>query len=151
MAANWNFFSATATDANGNTSEFSAVCGLVSGMRPDYDEDAICDEWEERGIDYDGDGNVDLRLQDYGANPQRKTVFVEVDWFPSRKPKLQGLEDVMNAFKVAPVVNPNGSTGIDLRLNAYPLVPPINPAPRGTRKCQRTMCLPNLTRPRSGG
>jgi uncharacterized delta-60 repeat protein/uncharacterized repeat protein (TIGR01451 family) len=125
----WDYFSATVTDADGNTSEFSAVCSPISGLSPDQDGDAICDEWEKRGVDYDGDGNIDLPLQDYGANPQRMSVFVEIDWFPGFKPEMQSLIDVMEAFENAPLANPDGSSGIDLRLNADPGVPPTNPAP----------------------
>ena len=64
---------ATATDEFGNTSELSPV---------DTDADGIADSWEasDMGIDIDDDGTVDLKLgQNYGAGPQHKDLFVEID------------------------------------------------------------------------
>jgi uncharacterized repeat protein (TIGR01451 family) len=114
-AQDYPTFTATATDADGSTSELSAACAAG-----DRDRDALCDDWESRGIDYDGNGTVDLPLQSYGANEDRKTIFLEVDALPTFQAERQALSDVIAAFKNAPVANPNGTAGIDLRLNAGP-------------------------------
>jgi hypothetical protein len=120
------FISATATDQAGNTSEFSPVCDDPDGDgRTDGDADGLCDDWEVDGIDFDGDGAVDLPIQSapYGADPTKKDVFVEVDWmdalFHDHKPAPGGLTDVVTAFAAAPGggialhVTPGSADGTD--------------------------------------
>ena len=38
--------------------------------------------WEapDGGVDTDGDGEVDLKLSDFGATPDKPDVFVQVGW-----------------------------------------------------------------------
>lgn len=119
--------SATATAVDGSTSEFSPVCGDPDGDgQPDSDGDGLCDDWERNGIDYDGDGTIDLPLHEapYDADPHRKDVYVEIDWMDchrttclngdaSHHPDPGGLQDVINAFAAAPV---DGGKGIALHL-----------------------------------
>src|SRR5262249_5457216 len=81
------FISATATDPQGNTSEFSMV---------DTDGDALADEWEIRGIDFDEDGTVDLTLP--GARPERRDVYVEIDAMDLLAPSQEELDRVVLAF-----------------------------------------------------
>ena len=82
------FLSATVTDPDGNTSEFSMI---------DTDGDALADAWETQNKDHNGDGIVspwergtfDLNedgVNDHvtalflpGADPNHKDLFVEVD------------------------------------------------------------------------
>ncbi len=82
------FLSATVTDPNGNTSEFSMI---------DTDGDALADAWETQNKDHNGDGKVaawergtfDLNedgVNDHvtalflpGADPNHKDLYVEVD------------------------------------------------------------------------
>ncbi|NMO17064.1 hypothetical protein HPC49_11410 [Pyxidicoccus fallax] len=104
------------------------LCALNS---PDADTDGICDAAEAQygtsptNSDTDGDslsdfaelfgvGGVDLRY--YGANPLKKDVFVELDYYPNLRPMQTALDRVTAAFAAAPVSNPNGSTGISLHL-----------------------------------
>ena len=89
-------YGAVMTDRLGNTSEMSPLC------TGDQDGDALCDNWETGGIDYDADGTPDLRLQDQGANPVKPDVFVEVDWQAGRKPHMSSLYAVKEAFELAP-------------------------------------------------
>ncbi len=60
------------------------TCGTMLRVReaPDGDQDGLLDSWERDGIDYDGDGTVDLALNaaPYNADPGRKDIFVELDW-----------------------------------------------------------------------
>ncbi|MGW6505271.1 DUF7507 domain-containing protein [Nonomuraea angiospora] len=60
------------------------TCGTMMRVRqaPDGDQDGLLDSWERDGIDYDGDGTVDLALNaaPYNADPGRKDIFVELDW-----------------------------------------------------------------------
>jgi CSLREA domain-containing protein len=120
---------ATATDASGNTSEFSLV---------DSDADGLADSWELSGIDVDGDGTIDITLP--GADPMHKDVYVEVDAMQaqgamqSQVPiKLNGggpilppglatdtsLDFVIESFLHAPqalVNNPDGKDGVTLHI-----------------------------------
>lgn len=91
----------------------------------DTDRDGLSDYWEENGYDYDGDGEVDVDLPAMGADPLRKDIFVEIDWMQiprgefahSHKPRVGALDKVIAAFDIAPVTNPDGSTGITLHLD----------------------------------
>jgi hypothetical protein len=58
----------------GDTSEFSEAC-----LTGDSDGDAICDEWETDGIDFDGDGSVDFDPSAHGAKVGVADAFLEVD------------------------------------------------------------------------
>ncbi|WP_395358175.1 hypothetical protein ACHGLA_00760 [Streptomyces sp. YH02] len=73
----------------------------------DSDGDGLMNTWEVagRGLDFDGDGTVDLPLGDaqYGAVPYRKDLFVEADYMAADKPQPGALTDVVNAFAKAPV------------------------------------------------
>lgn len=120
------YISATASDSQGATSEFSPVCGDPDGDgNPDSDNDGLCDDWEIHGIDYDGDGSTDLALNEapYNADPAHKDLFVEVDFMlavspsvGSYFPDLEALDDVVHAFDQAPVDNPDGNPGIHLHV-----------------------------------
>jgi|GEM_PF-2178275 len=119
----YSFFSATATSADGATSEFSPVCGDPDGDgKPDSDGDGLCDSWEANGIDYDMDGIVDLQFTGMmAADPMQKDLFVEVDWMEtttgtprSQEPLQASLDRVKDAFAASPVDNPNGKKGIRL-------------------------------------
>ncbi|NOK39485.1 hypothetical protein HMI49_40595 [Corallococcus exercitus] len=118
---------------DGNSYDISAVqpvylCALFA---TDTDGDGVCDAAESRygtnpnSTDTDGDrisdfaelygyGGVDLHY--WGADPRKKDVFVEVDYYADRKPTQAALDRVTTAFANAPVSNPNGSTGIALHL-----------------------------------
>lgn len=99
--------SAAIVDGVGNTSELSQACDDTDGDgNLDSDDDGLCDDWETAGIDYDGDGTIDLNLAALGARASRKDLFVEYDWMRtdnhSHKPIPQGLRDVQRSFRQAP-------------------------------------------------
>lgn len=130
-------FTATVTDAKGDTSEFSAFCYDTDGNgTADNDGDSLCDDWEEFGIDTDGNGTNDLPLPlpPFNAKRDQRDVFVEVDWInnskPHDKPKSgtaagvtgthpKGLSAVVEAFKNAPppILDFLASGGIELHLS----------------------------------
>ncbi|RKH62755.1 hypothetical protein D7V93_09630 [Corallococcus llansteffanensis] len=88
------------------------VVELVLGTDPnkaDTDGDSLSDYVETFGF-----GGLDLSA--LGANPRKKDVFVEVDYYPNLRPSQATLDKVITAFASAPVSNPNGSTGITLHL-----------------------------------
>ncbi|MHA7632897.1 hypothetical protein [Corallococcus sp. M7] len=123
----------TTMTQDGNEYEVSAVQSvyLCALNAVDTDGDGVCDAAENQygtnpnNPDTDGDrlsdfaelygyGGVDLRY--WGADPLKKDVFVEVDYYADRKPTQGALDRVTAAFANAPVSNPNGTTGIALHL-----------------------------------
>lgn len=90
-------------------------------VNKDTDGDALLDDWEKNGYDADGDGVVDVDLPAMGANYRHKDIFVEVDWMSdashSHKPTPKAIKDVVNAFRNAPVSNPDGKRGITLHVD----------------------------------
>lgn len=85
-----------------------------SNGNADDDDDGLCDNWETQGIDFDLNGTIDLTL--FGANPQHKDLYVEVDWMEHHQPFSPALAHVIEAFAAAPVMNPDNTTGINLHL-----------------------------------
>ncbi|RKH45464.1 hypothetical protein [Corallococcus sicarius] len=119
----------------GNTYQISNVqpVYLCLTTAVDSDTDGICDAAESRygtnpfNSDTDGDrisdfaelygyAGVDLRY--YGANPRKKDIFVEMDYYPGLKPTQAAMDRVTAAFATAPVTNHDGSAGIALHLVA---------------------------------
>jgi CSLREA domain-containing protein len=107
--------SATATDAAGNTSEFSMV---------DTDGDALADSWEFKdqstvyGIDVNEDGKIDF--QPIGGTRFVKDIYVEIDSMLLEEPS----DDVISRIQTAFITVPNGLVnnadefgGIYLNLN----------------------------------
>jgi hypothetical protein len=89
----------------------------------DTDGDGLLDSWETNGIDADGDGTVDLALNQppFNADPNHKDVFLEVDYMAP--PASGTLADVVAAFAAAPVFNPDASTGVTLHAMLGETVP----------------------------
>ena len=116
------FVSATATNRLDSTSEFGPSCGGGNGdpLNPDDDHDSLCDDWENNGIDTNGDGSADLDLAAPGleAEPMHKDVFVEVDWFENHQPlDLQNVVDAFNNVPAGLLNNPDGQPGINLHID----------------------------------
>jgi uncharacterized repeat protein (TIGR01451 family) len=115
------------TFGNGEDSDGSAFVCFTAGTG-DRDGDGLQDAWETSGIDFDGVGGVDLALNapPFNANPDRKDLFMEVDYMAcsaggcaagdvhTHRPAAGALGDVVAAFAAAPVDNPDGSQGITL-------------------------------------
>ena len=113
-------------------------CGAAGGTPPlqpaacpggsttDTDGDGLLDCWETGGIDFDGDGTVDLQLYDVDGNgtidaseqadPNHKDLYLEVDWMDQHQPPVGAINDVIAAFAAAPVNNPDATTGIRLHV-----------------------------------
>ncbi|MFI6735117.1 hypothetical protein ACIBI9_19500 [Nonomuraea sp. NPDC050451] len=99
----------------------------------DSDGDGLMNSWETPGLGLNvGGGAVELPLGDapYGALPYRKDLFVEADAMSGRAPQAGALDEVIKAFKQAPV-DPMDATntkfhGVNLHVsideNALPLV-----------------------------
>jgi len=97
------------------------VCFQIQ-LGQDADGDGLLDDWEEHGIDVDGNGTIDLDLPAMGANPNHKDVFVELDWRPGSEPRRAEVAQWVAAFAAAPVdaggiPNPDGLPGITLHVD----------------------------------
>ena len=105
---------------------------LCPWFSPDSDGDSICNAAElEYGTDpfssdTDGDrlsdaaelfGSDGVDLRYFGADPLRKDLFIEADYYPGLKPAQAAIDQVVAAFANAPVSNPDGSTGITLHVD----------------------------------
>ena len=89
------------------------------GETNDFDGDGLLDCWETDGIDFNNDGQIDFDLPAMGADPERKDVFVEIDWMAQHKPNNEALDIVKEKFENAPVdCEPDGSNckGVNLHL-----------------------------------
>ncbi|MDQ3933822.1 MAG: hypothetical protein M3340_04235 [Actinomycetota bacterium] len=68
----------------------------------DGDGDGISDKHETAGIDTNGDGSPEVDLPAMGADPNRKDVFVELDWMPPHQLEPAAIAKVVDAFANAP-------------------------------------------------
>ena len=57
----------------------NASSDILQGVK-DSDGDCLPDVWEMFGADVDGDGVVDVHLEQMGADPNVPDIFIEVDW-----------------------------------------------------------------------
>lgn len=100
---------------------------LYLRVERDRDGDGLWDDWEEFGIDTDGDGEIDFQLP--GANPDRKDVYLEIDYMGKagdghdHKPSREAIQLVVDAFASAPVKNPKGPNGITLHVDVSNEIP----------------------------
>jgi hypothetical protein len=63
----------------------------------DNDNDGLCDNWEEVGIDSDHDEEIDFFLPT-SADLNQPDVFVEIDYMQDREPQQAAIEDVEDAY-----------------------------------------------------
>ncbi|MFI5691356.1 hypothetical protein ACIA58_05915 [Kribbella sp. NPDC051586] len=84
----------------------------------DTDGDSLPDAWETNGYDANGDGVVDVDLPAMGANPNKKDLFVEMDYMSGRLATTAALDRIVQVFASAPVSNPDGTTGVKIHLDA---------------------------------
>lgn len=159
----FNAFSQSSINSTGSVAFLASVLigedtflGIfLSGDHRDSDGDGLLDTWETDGIDWDGDGNIDLLLYDVNGNgviepseqadPNHKDIYVEIDWMDcaqggcaagdlhNHRPAQAALDDVINAFANAPVANPDGNPGIRLHIQVNEPLREIEPILFGTR------------------
>jgi uncharacterized delta-60 repeat protein len=92
----------------------------------DSDGDGIPDDWETRGITVASNGTITvgktgsgefIDLPAMGANPMHKDIFIHADWMSGIKPNARTIKVVTDAFRDAPVTNPDGKKGINLHID----------------------------------
>lgn len=82
----------------------------------DSDNDGLLNGWEVNGIDLSNDGVIDLDLKSLGADPLHKDIFMEIDYMQFHKPIDTAIQLVVDAFRNASIINPDGSKGINLHV-----------------------------------
>ena len=90
----------------------------ANAYNPDIDGDGIPNTWEMKGYDADGDGKIDVNYPAMGANPLKKDLFVEMDYMPGLLASEEELDRITEIFAKLPIRNPNGTTGINIHLDA---------------------------------
>ena len=90
----------------------------ANAYSPDIDGDGIPNTWEMKGYDADGDGKIDVNYPAMGANPLKKDLFVEMDYMPGLLASEEELDRITEIFAKLPIRNPNGTTGINIHLDA---------------------------------
>lgn len=90
----------------------------IAVVNLDSDGDGLLDFWESQGggIDINGDGVIDLSLYEQGARPDHKDLFYELDRMSGVPFDEEAVVDVIEAFSNAPLMNPDGTTGITLHI-----------------------------------
>ena len=102
---------------------------VVVRVQQDTDGDGLWDDWEEFGIDTNGDGVADITL--LNADPDHKDVYLELDYMGcsaaggdcptgdthDHAPPSSVTDAVIAAFAASPVTNPDGVNGIDLHID----------------------------------
>jgi hypothetical protein len=96
------------------------LCSSVNVLLPDADGDGIADVFELFGC---ADSTGFLDFPGMGAHPFKKDIFVEADIMVGVTAEPGALQDVIDAFAAAPVLNPDGTTGITLHIDASGSVP----------------------------
>jgi len=111
-----------ATDERGRI--YVAAGNEVKVFTVDRDGDGLLDVWETSGIDFDGNGSVDVPLHEapFNANPDHKDLFIELDWMATVPPTQRAVQRTKRAFALAPVdaggiENPDGEPGITLHVD----------------------------------
>jgi hypothetical protein len=128
VGASISFLYDTVNGISQNISSSFNFTILQQKLEPQGDEDGdgIPNEWEEKGIDINNDDEVDLDLPSLGSNPYHKDVFLGIDYMEHHKPFDKSISDLIAAFNDAPLLNPDGTNGIRLYVNADDHIPHRN-------------------------
>lgn len=101
---------------DGNDEPVVEICWDISvqSSSGDADSDGLLDGWERNGLDFDGNGSIDVNLPAMGANPLHKDLFLELDSEVGQAPTRNGIQAMKRAFAAAPLPNPDNITGVNL-------------------------------------
>ncbi len=105
---------------------------VVRAAHVDTDADGLLDHWERNGIDVNGDGAVDLNLPALGSSPNRRDVFLEIDWLRDDAatgrtfaPQLEAINFLVAMFAAAPdpiVLHVDAGLGLSFNMGGGPLL-----------------------------
>ena len=104
------------------SSSFKDYKTLNRMIELDSDNDGLLDTWEISGYPRPSDPESTIDLRGMGCNPYRKDILVEVDWMLSALPGSfisvgHIWERISEVYLNAPVLNPDGSSGIHLHID----------------------------------
>ncbi|MFJ7158258.1 hypothetical protein ACIQUQ_25430 [Streptomyces sp. NPDC101118] len=94
----------------------------VDGQNGDADADGLLDGWERNGYNDDGNAGVDVDLPRFGATPDHKDLFLELDYSAGQAPRRDDIAAMRDAFADAPFTNIDGAQGIRLHVDTGNLV-----------------------------
>ena len=101
----------TVTNTDGQqASRTYTLPGSLSDV--DGDGDGLLDSWEDGSYAALSGGTIPLAGM--GARRWRKDILVEVDWVAAAQPDAAVFPRLREAFAEAPVLNPDGSAGVNL-------------------------------------
>jgi hypothetical protein len=101
----------TVTNAHGETAMIDfTMPATVDDL--DGDGDGLLNSWEYSG--YAAPSGANISLKALGTNAWRKDILVEVDHTTAVKIHNDLWQEVEQAFRNAPVLNPDGSAGINI-------------------------------------
>jgi hypothetical protein len=98
----WPQNCSTGDGGGGDDEPRAKVCFDIGG---DTDGDGLLDSWERDGYDDNGDGFVDVDLPVMGADPERKDLFLELDYannLGNRRLRRTDIVAMKAAFAAAP-------------------------------------------------
>lgn len=97
-----------------NDNQFSTRAFTVPASLANLDSDAdgLLDDWETGSYTAPSGGTVPLSAM--GTSKWRKDLLVEVDWIAAAAPNAGIWATIEAAFDQAPVLNPDGSSGVNI-------------------------------------
>lgn len=110
----------TVTNTDGLTArEVYTLPATIADL--DGDGDGLLDAWESGTYPAPSGTNIDIAAM--GATNWRKDILVEVDWIAAATPNATIWATIETVFADAPVLNPDGSAGIDIIIDRGQGVP----------------------------
>jgi len=110
--------------AEGSGDDAVKICWDISidSTSGDADEDGLLDGWERNGYNADGDATIDLDLPTIGTSPFKKDLLLELDCLVAAGnhthcPAQAAVQDVVQGFANAPIINRDGSWGVQLHVD----------------------------------
>lgn len=108
----------------GDGGEAVKVCFDISvdSASGDADGDGLLDGWERNGYNDDGNDTIDVDLPRFGARPDHKDLFLELDYSAGQSPARDDIQAMKDAFADAPFQNIDNTRGIRLHVDTGTLV-----------------------------
>jgi len=86
----------------------------------DSDGDSLLDSWETDGYDANGDNVVDVNLASLGCDRYQRDILLELDVMDNLQmapPNQEVFDALRDMFRLAPILNPTTTDGINLSID----------------------------------